>query len=145
MNNTGGILVVDDNRSIVRTLELVLKRHGYRVITANDGYEALEKARLEKPDVILLDVVMPGIDGYEVCERLQARPDTRDIRVIFLTDKGRVDLPETPEFKKVIARNIADRARGFDVGAVGFISKPVSAKQVAAEVSRVLAVEQLGV
>ncbi len=145
MNSSGGILVVDDNRSIVRTLQLVLERQGYRVMTAYDGYEALEKARLEKPDVILLDVVMPGIDGYEVCERLLARPDTKDARVIFLTDKGRVDVPEMPEFKKVIERNIADRARAFDAGAVGFISKPVSAKEVAAEVRRVLAVRQLGV
>jgi CheY-like chemotaxis protein len=139
------ILVVDDNRSIVRTLELVLQHQGYRVLTAYDGYEALEQASRAKPDIILLDVVMPGMDGYEVCRLLHAQPGTKDTRVIFLTVKGRMDLPEEPKFRRVVEQNVADRVQGFDVGAVGFISKPVSAKEVVAEVRRVLAIGSLGV
>jgi CheY-like chemotaxis protein len=138
------ILIVDDNKSIVRMLELVLQHNGYRVVTAYDGFEALEKARVEKPVIVLLDVIMPGIDGYEVCRRLQAQRETSDIRVIFLTSKGRLDLPEVPELKKVMDRNIGERDRGFEAGAIGFISKPVSAKEVLAEVRRVLAIKQLG-
>jgi CheY-like chemotaxis protein len=138
------ILIVDDNKSIVRMLELVLQHNGYRVVTAFDGFEALEKALAEKPVIVLLDVIMPGIDGYEVCRRLQAQRETSDIRVIFLTSKGRLDLPEVPELKKVMDRNIGERARGFEAGAIGFISKPVSAKEVLAEVRRVLAIKQLG-
>jgi CheY-like chemotaxis protein len=144
MNTGESILVVDDNRSIVRMLELVLQKNGYRVVTAFDGFEALEKARVEKPVIMLLDVIMPGIDGYEVCRRLQASPETQATRVIFLTSKGRLDLPEVPELKKVMDRNIQERARGFEAGATGFISKPVSAKEVLAEVRRVLAIKHLG-
>jgi CheY-like chemotaxis protein len=144
MNTGESILVVDDNRSIVRMLELVLQKNGYRVVTAFDGFEALEKARVEKPVIMLLDVIMPGIDGYEVCRRLQASPETQATRVIFLTSKGRLDLPEVPELKKVMERNVEERARGFEAGAIGFISKPVSAKNVLEEVRRVLAIKQLG-
>jgi CheY-like chemotaxis protein len=140
MNSGPCILVVDDNRSIVRTLELVLQGKGFRVVTAFDGNEALEKARLESPDIVLLDVVMPGLDGYEVCRRLQASPDTKDTRVIFLTSKGRIDLPESPDLTRALRRNIEDRARGYDAGAIGFISKPVSAKEVLEEVRRVLVI-----
>jgi CheY-like chemotaxis protein len=138
------ILVVDDNRSIVRMLELVLQNEGFSVVKAYDGYEALETARAKKPDIILLDVVMPGIDGYEVCRRLQALPETKDIPVIFLTTRGRVDLPETFELRSALERNVVERSKGYDVGAVGFISKPVSAKEVVAEVRRILAIRHLG-
>ena len=144
MSTSECILLVDDNRSIVRMLEQVLRGQGYRVVTAFDGFQAIEKAQVEKPDVILLDVVMPGIDGYEVCRRLQARPETQDSGVIFLTVKGDLDLPEVPELEKVIEHNVEDRVRGFDAGAIGFISKPVIADEVLAEVRRVLAIGRLG-
>jgi CheY-like chemotaxis protein len=145
VNREECILVVDDSRSIIRIVKLVLERHGYRVVTAHDGFEALKVAFREEPDVILLDVMMPGLDGYEVCRRLQDRPETRAASVIFLTVKGRLDLPDLPGIEKTMDQNIEDRAKGFETGAIGFISKPVSAKEVLDEIERVLALKRLGI
>ena len=82
------ILAVDDERHIVRLVEVNLQRAGYEVVTAFDGREALEKARTEKPDLIVLDVMMPYMDGPEVLQKLKADPETRDIPVIMLTSKA---------------------------------------------------------
>ena len=85
---------------------------------------------------------MPGLNGYEVCRRLLARPETKNTRVIFLTSKGRVDLPESPDLVRAMQQNVEERAKGFDAGAIRFISKPVSAKEVVEELRRVLAIGQ---
>src|SRR5215472_10134579 len=80
------ILVVEDDRSIQMVLEVILGRltHG-TVIVASDGEQGWEKIRTEKPDVVLLDLMLPGIDGFEVCRRAKADPETRQIPIIFLT------------------------------------------------------------
>ena len=83
------ILVVDDERHIVRLVEVNLSRAGYDVATAYDGVEALEKVQGEAPDMIVLDVMMPRMDGFEVLKRLQADAKTQDIPVIMLTAKSR--------------------------------------------------------
>jgi CheY-like chemotaxis protein len=82
------ILVVADKRHVVRLARLILPRHGYEVHTAYDGRQALEKVKEVRPDLIVLDVNMPRLDGFGVLKRLKADPETRDIPVIMLTAKA---------------------------------------------------------
>ena len=103
------ILSVDDNQVIVKLIELFLTSSGYRVIIAQDGFKALEILGKVKPDLILLDVMMPGMDGYEVCARLQKSEQTAYIPVIFVTALGEEQ----------------DKARAFSVGAVDYLVKPI--------------------
>lgn len=104
------ILVVDDIAPNVKLLEAKLAREFFRVITAMSGAEAIEKARSEKPDVILLDIMMPGMDGFEVCEHLKADPITQNIPIVMVT----------------ALTDISDRVRGLEAGADDFLSKPVN-------------------
>jgi len=104
------ILVVDDEVYILHILDFSLGAEGYEVITAADGAEAIEKARQEKPDLVVLDIMMPKVDGFEACRRLKADPETREIPVILLTAKGRE----------------VDRKMGMEVGADDYIVKPFS-------------------
>lgn len=104
------ILVVDDIAPNVRLLEAKLKREYFNVITAMNGEEALQKVRDETPDVVLLDIMMPGMDGFEVCQRLKADPKTMHIPVVMVT----------------ALTDVADRVRGLEVGADDFLSKPVN-------------------
>ena len=82
------ILVVDDEQPIVRLLQVNLERNGYEVITASNGKEALEQVALEQPDMLVLDVMMPFMDGFEVMQVLKASPATREIPVIMLTARS---------------------------------------------------------
>jgi two-component system cell cycle response regulator len=107
---TAKILVVDDIAPNVKLLEAKLSREYFRVITAMSGPEAIEKARAEKPDVILLDIMMPGMDGFEVCKILKADHSTQHIPVVMVT----------------ALTDIADRVRGLEAGADDFLSKPVN-------------------
>lgn len=112
------ILVVDDTPTNLALMSALLEMH-YHVVTAPDGYEALRMLSAPPlPDLILMDVMMPGLDGYETCQAIKARPSTRDIPVIFLT--ARVDTQ--------------DEARGFALGAVDYITKPISPPLVLARV-----------
>ena len=104
------ILVVDDTPANLRLMEDVLRSGGYEVRAFPRGPLALAAAERTPPDLVLLDVMMPGMDGYQVCERLKASPVTREIPVIFLTARTDAD----------------DEARGFELGAVDYITKPVS-------------------
>ena len=107
---TARILVVDDQPLNVKLLDAKLTAEYYDVITATDGVEALAKAAEVQPDIVLLDVMMPGMDGYEVCERLKADPALSHIPVVMVTA---LDAP-------------ADRIRGIDAGADDFLSKPIN-------------------
>ena len=112
------ILVVDDESFYREVLENLM-RNDYQVVTAENGEQALEIASQQpRPDLIILDVVMPGVDGYEVCRRLKADARTEAIPVIFLTVKSNVD----------------DEVRGFNLGAVDYITKPMSPPIVMARV-----------
>jgi len=82
------ILAVDDEKHIVRLVQVNLERQGYEVITAYDGKEALQKVEEERPDLVVLDVMMPYMDGFEVLQNLRRNPSTRDIPVIMLTAKA---------------------------------------------------------
>ena len=116
-NNRPLILAVDDEASNLQLLRQILQDH-YRLLFAKDGARALDLARQERPDLILLDVMMPGMSGYEVCAALKAKPETAAIPVIFVTA-----LTDT-----------ADELEGFEAGAVDYITKPVSPPIVRARV-----------
>lgn len=112
------ILAVDDTPEHLELLRKVLDGDGYEPCLAADGHQALERVELEPPDLILLDVLMPGLDGMEVCRRLKAEPATRDIPVIFLTCKS----------------DSHDILAGFEVGAVDYVAKPFRIPELLARV-----------
>ena len=118
----GKILVVDDEIYIVHILDFSLGMEGYEVLTALDGEQALEKARQEHPDLIVLDIMMPKLDGYETCKMLKAEAGTKDIPVILLSAKG---------------RNV-DQKIGFEVGADDYITKPFSPRKLVERINAIL-------
>jgi two-component system alkaline phosphatase synthesis response regulator PhoP len=118
----GKILVVDDEIYIVHILDFSLGMEGYEVITALDGEQALEKVKTEKPDLIVLDIMMPKLDGYEVCKNIKSSADTQHIPVILLSAKG---------------RNV-DQKLGFDVGADDYITKPFSPRKLVERINQLL-------
>lgn len=118
----GKILVVDDEIYIVHILDFSLGMEGYEVLTALDGEQALEKARAEHPDLIVLDIMMPKLDGYETCKMLKADDRTKDIPVILLSAKG---------------RNV-DQKVGFEVGADDYITKPFSPRKLVERINAIL-------
>ena len=122
---TAKILVVDDLEVNVTLIKAYLKDAGYEVITANSGKEALTKAFFYKPDLVILDVMMPVMDGYEVCQILKDNEDTRSIPVIFLTA-----LQETK-----------DKVKGLEVGGEDFISKPFNDIELLARVRSLLRIK----
>ena len=113
------VLVVDDDAKTVELVKLYLNRDGYRVLTAYDGIEALRLARESHPDLIVLDLMLPGLDGLQVCRTLR---DESDVPIIMLTAK-------TTE---------QDRLTGLDLGADDYVTKPFSPKELAARVRAVL-------
>lgn len=116
------ILVVEDEPDIREVIEFNLKCEGYRVSGASDGEQGLECARREFPDAILLDRMLPGLDGLEVCRRLKADPDLRSIPIIMVTAKAEVD----------------DVVEGLEAGADDYLSKPFSPKELLARVKAVV-------
>lgn len=113
------ILIVDDNPTNIGVLADYLEAQGFTILVARDGESGLEKARYARPDLILLDVMMPGIDGFETCRRLKANEATRSIPVIFMTALAQVE----------------DKVRGFNVGGVDYVTKPIHQEEVLARVS----------
>ncbi|MEI6557954.1 MAG: diguanylate cyclase [Rhodospirillaceae bacterium] len=111
------ILMVDDIAANIKILSAILK-HEHDILVATNGADALETALVEQPDVILLDVMMPDMDGYEVCTRLKADPRTREIPVIFISAMNEVE----------------DEARGLEVGGLDYITKPINPAIVKARV-----------
>ena len=116
------VLAVDDERHIVRLIQVNLERAGYQVATAFDGPEALKKVETEKPDLIVLDVMMPRMDGFEVLKRLQANPETREIPVVMLTAKAQD----------------ADVFRGWSSGVSAYLTKPFNPLELITFVKRIL-------
>ena len=112
------ILIVDDAVENINILMELLKPE-YKTFFAKNGEKALELARAKAPDLVLLDIVMPEMNGYEVCRRLKAEPSTADIPVIFISSKAEVD----------------DETKGFEIGAVDYITKPISPSIVKARVA----------
>ncbi|MFH1148200.1 MAG: diguanylate cyclase [Pseudomonadota bacterium] len=113
------ILIIDDSRLMVEFAKNILKKTGYEVITAADGISGVDLARSQRPQAILLDVVMSGIDGYETCRLLKQDELTRDIGIIMLTSKAEP----------------ADKVKGLALGAVDYITKPFDAGELIARVN----------
>ena len=113
------ILAVDDSATNLQVLVRTLSGSGHRILAARDGETALDIARKAHPDLMLLDVMMPGLDGFDVCRRIKASADTRDTVVIFLSARGEV----------------ADKVSGLELGAIDYITKPIQAEEVLARVS----------
>jgi two-component system alkaline phosphatase synthesis response regulator PhoP len=118
----GKVLVVDDEVYILHILDFSLGAEGFDVITANNGELAIEKAKQEKPDLIVLDIMMPVLDGYETCRRLKREAETKNIPVVLLTAKGRD----------------VDKRLGYEVGAVDYIVKPFSPNRLIERIQEIL-------
>ncbi len=116
------ILVVDDETDLLTLVRYNLEREGYRVTTATDGASALDRAAAETPDLVLLDVQMPGVDGFEVCRRLRRRDETRQVPILFLTAKD-------AEIDEVV---------GLELGADDYLRKPISPRTLIARVRSAL-------
>ncbi len=119
----GTVLIVDDTPGNLAVLSDMLSEAGYRVLVATDGLSALEQISFLKPEIILLDVMMPGINGFETCHQLKQNNETRDIPIIFMTGLSELD----------------DLLRGFNEGAVDYIVKPIRPAEVLARVEAQLA------
>ena len=115
------ILAVDDEKHIVRLVQVNLERAGYTVVTANDGKEALQKVADENPDLVVLDVMMPYMDGFEVLQNLRRSPATRDIPVIMLTAKAQD----------------ADVFKGWQSGVDCYLTKPFNPMELLSFVKRI--------
>jgi CheY-like chemotaxis protein len=129
---------VDDEKSLLLIAQRVLEKEGYDVITASDGAEGLKKAQEVLPDIIVLDIVMPVMDGYEVCRRLQAGPATCHIPVIFLSVKGNVD-----EKKGAPSQGLREINSAFEYGAADFLNKPVTARELIDTIKKALSFHQI--
>ncbi|MFZ1425154.1 MAG: response regulator [Geminicoccaceae bacterium] len=118
------VLVVDDEPNIVMSLEFLMRRAGFEVAVARNGREALDALDGTPPDLLLLDVMMPEFDGYEVCERVRSRAEWNQTKIIMLTARGR-DI---------------ERERGLSLGADAYVTKPFSTRDLVEQVKRMLGV-----
>ncbi|MCA8830015.1 response regulator transcription factor [Hymenobacter pini] len=122
MSTTPHILIVDDEPNIVMSLEFLMRKSGYQVSIARNGTEALTAVDATAFDVVLLDIMMPDVDGYAVCRHIRQRPDRAGTRVIFLSAKSKE----------------ADVQKGYEVGADMYIPKPFSTRQLMTTVKNLL-------
>lgn len=116
------ILIADDEPNIVISLEFLMQRNGYEVMTAPDGEQALRMLQDFKPDLILLDIMLPLRNGFEVCQRIRENPEWRHTRIVMLTAKGRE----------------VEVTKGLALGADVYITKPFATKELLADVRRLL-------
>jgi CheY-like chemotaxis protein len=117
------VLIVDDEPHIVLSLEFLLERAGYETVTAADGDQALAMVRQARPDVVLVDIMMPRRNGYEVCAAIKADPETRAIPVVMLTAKGQQ----------------VEVLKGLELGASAYVTKPFGNAEVLEAIRAVLA------
>lgn len=116
------VLIVDDEPNIVTALEYLLGKNGYDVAVAENGEEALAAVGRSKPDLVLLDIMMPRLNGYEVCRRLRERPEWAGIKIVILSAKGRE----------------VDVAKGLSLGADLYVTKPFSSTELVARIRALL-------
>ncbi len=119
------ILVVDDEPNILLSLEYLMQQAGYEVRSARDGESALAEIERELPDLVLLDVMMPKRDGYEVCQAIRSRPEWKGVKVIMLTAKGRE----------------VEREKGISLGADDYVTKPFATQELVDKVRQTLGEE----
>lgn len=120
---TAKILIVDDEPNILMSLEFLLNQAGFAVRTASDGQAALDAVAEDRPDVVLLDVMMPLKNGFEVCQAIRRDPDCTDVKIVMLTAKGRD----------------VDQEKGLAMGADDYITKPFSTREVVAKIKALVA------
>ena len=118
IDTNGIVMIVDDTPGNLALLSDTLSEAGYRVLVATDGLAALEQINYLTPDIILMDVLMPGIDGFETCRRLKENPETADIPVLFMTGLSELD----------------NLLRGFSEGGLDYIIKPIRPPEVLARI-----------
>ena len=116
------ILVVEDEQQIVRVVRAYLERAGHLVVTAGDGQTALHQFRVERPDLIVLDIILPKKNGFQVCRQLKTAPDTEDIKILMLTSKTQD----------------SDRFWGLEQGADEYMTKPFDDDQYLAIIAKLL-------
>jgi DNA-binding response OmpR family regulator len=119
---TRTVLLVDDEPNIILSLEFLIEQAGYEARVARDGDAALKAIEEHKPDLVLLDVMLPKRDGFDVCERIRANPAWKDIRIVMLTAKGRD----------------SERKKGLALGADAYITKPFSTREAMKQIKRFL-------
>ena len=122
MSRRPRVLIVDDEPNIVLSLQFLLSREGYDIDVARDGESALALAAATPPDVVVLDLMLPGLDGYEVCRRLRAADATAATKIVVVTARARE----------------AERVRGLEEGADAYVTKPFSTRELIATVGRFL-------
>lgn len=118
------VLVVEDEPNIVDSLSFLMKQAGFEVAIARDGEAAMRMMQSRVPDLVLLDVMLPRRDGYEVCREIRARAEWKDVRIVMLTAKGRE----------------LDRRKGLQLGADAYITKPFSTREIVRRVRELLGV-----
>lgn len=116
------ILVIDDDDLVSRTLQRALKMYDYQVMTANSGIEGLQLARRHRPDLFILDIMMPGVDGYQVCRQIRGDPLLQDVPVLFLTAKAKDE----------------DKIEGFRAGGDDYLVKPFNMQELELRVKAIL-------
>lgn len=119
---TRTVLLVDDEPNIVLSLQFLIEQAGYQALVARDGEAALRAVEEHKPDLVLLDVMLPKRDGFDVCETIRAKPEWNDIRIVMLTAKGRD----------------SEREKGLALGADAYITKPFSTREAMEQIKRFL-------
>lgn len=119
---TRTVLLVDDEPNIVLSLQFLIEQAGYQALVARDGEAALRAIEEHKPDLVLLDVMLPKRDGFDVCEAIRAKPEWNDIRIVMLTAKGRD----------------SEREKGLALGADAYITKPFSTRDAMEQIRRFL-------
>jgi len=117
------VLVIEDDPATTRLVDYSLRHHGYQVITAANGLEGIRKAQSESPDLVILDVMLPGMDGFEICHRLRTEPATSKIKILMFSAKTQ-DI---------------DRDTGMKVGADDYLTKPAAPAEIVARVEKLLA------
>lgn len=121
--NKKKILIVDDEPNIVMSLEYTFKKNDFEVFIARDGGEAIEILKSQIPDVVLLDIMMPNVDGYQTLKYIRSNADTKNIKVIFLTAKNKA----------------SDIQKGVSMGVDKYLTKPFSIKKIMAEINELIA------
>jgi DNA-binding response OmpR family regulator len=116
------ILIVEDEKELVKLIAFHMTIAGYEAVSAKDGIEALEACKLNKPDLVILDIMLPRIDGWEVCRRLRLDPKTSNTPIIILS----------------ALQDTNDKLRGFDLGSDDYVTKPFSPRELVVRVKRVL-------
>ncbi len=117
------ILVIEDDPSTSRLVDYSLRHEGYQVLTASNGLEGIRKAHNEAPDLIILDVMLPGMDGFEICHRLRSEPDTAQLPILMFSAKVQE----------------IDKETGLKVGADDYLSKPTAPAEIVSRVEKLLA------